>query len=122
MPQTLAYLIVVKYFLLLFMVISSVEEIKVCMMFLRIVSPFYLIVAAKLVADGILRGSSKMFFFMIATFTDLILRVLLAYILSKPFGTNGIWTSWPIGWMIAAILSITFYFIVMKKINKNQIA
>lgn len=101
---------------------SSEEAIKVGMMFLRIVSPFYLIVAAKLVADGILRGSSKMFFFMIATFTDLILRVLLAYVLSKPFGTNGIWTSWPIGWMIAAILSITFYFIVMKKINKNQIA
>lgn len=62
-----------------------------------------------------------MFFFMIATFTDLILRVLLAYVLSKPFGTNGIWTSWPIGWMIAAILSITFYFIVMKKLIKIKL-
>lgn len=121
-PFIILYLTVGKYLLLLFMDKSSEEAIKVGMMFLRIVSPFYLIVAAKLVADGILRGSSKMFFFMIATFTDLILRVLLAYVLSKPFGTNGIWTSWPIGWMIAAILSITFYFIVMKKINKNQIA
>ena len=79
-------------------------------LFLRIVSPFYFIVAAKLVSDGILRGAGMMKKFMAATFTDLILRVVLAEILSRTaLGTTGIWLSWPIGWTIAAVLSIAFY-------------
>ena len=56
-----------------------------------------------------------MLFFMIATLTDLILRVSLAFILSNYFGTNGIWISWPIGWFISMILSVLFYYIIMKK-------
>ena len=63
-------------------------------MFLRIVSPFYFVVAAKLVSDGILRGAGLMKRFMIATFTDLVLRVVLAEVLSRTsLGTTGIWLS-----------------------------
>lgn len=79
-------------------------------LFLRIVSPFYFVVAAKLVSDGILRGAGLMKKFMIATFTDLILRVALAEVLSRTaLGATGIWLSWPIGWAIATVLSIVFY-------------
>ncbi len=79
-------------------------------LFLRIVSPFYFVVAAKLVSDGILRGAGLMKKFMIATFTDLILRVALAEVLSRTaLGATGIWLSWPIGWTIATVLSIIFY-------------
>ena len=92
-------------------------------LFLRILAPFYFIVAAKLVSDGILRGAGLMKKFMIATFTDLILRVALAEILSRTaLGTTGIWLSWPIGWTVAAILSIVFYATVrwgVKKENKT---
>ena len=78
--------------------------------FLRIIAPFYFIVSAKLVSDGILRGAGLMKKFMIATFTDLVLRVALAEVLSRTaLGTTGIWISWPIGWTIAAALSIVFY-------------
>lgn len=78
--------------------------------YLRILSPFYFVVSAKLVADGILRGAGLMKNFMIATFTDLILRVLLAFILSKtPLGETGIWCAWPIGWCVSTIISILFY-------------
>ena len=78
--------------------------------FLRIIAPFYFIVSAKLVSDGVLRGAGLMKKFMIATFTDLVLRVALAEILSRTaLGTTGIWISWPIGWTIAAALSIVFY-------------
>ena len=57
-----------------------------------------------------LRGAGLMKKFMAATFTDLVLRVLLAVFLSKTaLGTTGIWLSWPIGWTTATILSITFY-------------
>ena len=79
-------------------------------LFLRIVSPFYFVVAAKLVSDGILRGAGLMKKFMIATFTDLILRVALAEVLSRTaLGATGIWLSWPIGWAIATVVSIVFY-------------
>ena len=78
--------------------------------FLRIIAPFYFIVSAKLVSDGVLRGAGLMKKFMIATFTDLVLRVALAEVLSRTaLGTTGIWISWPIGWTIAAALSIVFY-------------
>lgn len=79
-------------------------------MFLRILSPFYFVVSAKLVADGILRGAGMMKQFMIATFTDLILRVVLAFVLSGTvLGATGIWCAWPIGWISGTILSICFY-------------
>ena len=78
--------------------------------FLRIVAPFYFVIAAKLVSDGVLRGVGLMKKFMAATFTDLILRVALAVLLSRTaLQTTGIWLSWPIGWMVAMALSIAFY-------------
>ena len=78
--------------------------------FLRIVAPFYFVIAAKLVSDGVLRGAGLMKKFMAATFTDLILRVALAVLLSRTaLQTTGIWLSWPIGWMVAMALSIAFY-------------
>ncbi len=78
--------------------------------FLRILSPFYFVVSAKLVADGILRGAGMMSKFMVATFTDLILRVVLAFAFSKTvLGATGIWCAWPIGWCVATVVSIWFY-------------
>ena len=41
--------------------------------------------------------------------TDLILRAGMGYILVVPFGTTGIWMSWPIGWTIGTIMSLAFY-------------
>ncbi len=78
--------------------------------FLRIISPFYFTVCAKLIADNVFKGAGKMTFFMISTFTDLILRVVLAYILSGFMGVNGVWWSWPVGWGISACLALVFYF------------
>ncbi len=79
--------------------------------FLRIVAPFYFVILIKLMADGVLRGSGAMSWFMVATFTDLVLRVVLAYLLSGPFGmgSTGIWSSWPIGWCVSAVMSLVFY-------------
>ena len=78
--------------------------------FLRILAPFYFVVSAKLVSDGILRGSGMMKEFMAGTFTDLILRVVLAIVLAKTaLGATGIWCAWPIGWTVAAVMSIKYY-------------
>lgn len=86
--------------------------------FLRIVAPFYFIISIKLMSDGILRGSGAMLYFMIATFSDLILRVALAYILSDFYGITGVWLSWPLGWMIGTALSFGFYLKGVWKKNK----
>lgn len=77
--------------------------------FLKIVAPFYFVVSFKLTTDGLLRGSGALKYFMIATFGDLILRVVLGYILSVPFGPTGIWMSWPVGWIIGTLMSLAFY-------------
>ncbi len=78
-------------------------------LFLRILSPFYFVVAAKLVLDGILRGASLMKQFMIGTCTDLGVRVILALILAAPFGIAGVWSAWPFGWSAGLVPVIMFY-------------
>ena len=94
----------------LFMDKPSDTALKTGVEFLRIVSPFYIIVAVKLAIDGVLRGAGMMNKFMISTLVDLILRVALAVVLSKTsLGTMGIWLAWPIGWAAAIILSAIFY-------------
>lgn len=97
----------------LFMDTSDVKLLQAALQtgrqFLRIVSPFYFIICLKLMADGVLRGCGAMTWFMAATFTDLILRVALAFILSSSYKETGIWMSWPIGWSIATIMSVGFY-------------
>lgn len=93
----------------LFMEEESAEALNTGIQFLKIVSPFYFLVSVKLAADGLLRGAGAMKWFMTSTFTDLILRVILAYILAVPFGTLGIWSSWPVGWVISTVMSLSFY-------------
>ena len=98
-----------RWLIYIFLESPSGEAMDTGIMFLRIVSPFYFVVAAKLVSDGILRGAGLMGKFMLATSIDLILRVVLAEVLSTTsLTTTGIWLSWPIGWSVASIVSIAF--------------
>lgn len=108
-PFVLLYVVAGRYLVYLFMKEISGQAIDTGVIFLRIVSPFYFIISIKLVADGILRGSDQMGKFMISTFSDLILRVALAFLLSVPFLSTGIWMAWPIGWTIGMLLSYFFY-------------
>lgn len=115
-PLVLLYEFAGKWLVYIFLESPTGAAMDTGVFFLRIVSPFYFIVAAKLVSDGILRGAGMMKKFMVATFTDLVLRVALAEVLSRTaLGTTGIWLSWPIGWTIAAVLSIAFYATVKWK-------
>ena len=93
----------------LFMKEQSTVALETGIQFLKIVAPFYFVIPMKLITDGLLRGSGAMRYFMISTFSDLILRVALGYILAVSFGTTGIWMSWPIGWTIGTVLSLWFY-------------
>ncbi|MBQ9766541.1 MAG: MATE family efflux transporter [Lachnospiraceae bacterium] len=85
--------------------------------FLYIAAPFYFMISVKLVTDGILRGSGMMRQFMLATITDLVVRVVLAVLFAERFGYIGIWSAWPIGWAIGLALSLGCY---LKKYGKKR--
>lgn len=109
-PLVALYLLAGNLLLRAFMDHPSQGALDSGIAFLRVVAPFYFVVSTKLVADGILRGAGLMRQFVIATFTDLILRVVLAFILSATaLGSTGIWCAWPIGWGVATALSVLFY-------------
>lgn len=110
LPLFLLYFFAGKWLLYLFLDDPGSAAVETGILFLRILAPFYFVVSAKLVADGTLRGAGIMNKFMISTFTDLILRVVLAILLSRTvLGSAGIWCAWPVGWTIATSLSILFY-------------
>lgn len=120
-----AYLIFNVPFIKIFMEgDGSVEAVTAGTAFLKVVAPFYCFIGLKLICDGVLRGTGTMKLFMVATFTDLVLRVVLAFVFSPIWGYMGIWYSWPIGWMIATVLSLVFYFLTMRKyrnISKQEV-
>ena len=110
LPLFLLYFFGGNIVLKLFMDEPTELALHTGIIYLKILSPFYFVVSAKLVADGILRGAGLMKYFMIGTFTDLILRVVLAFCFSKTLlGATGIWCAWPVGWCVATMLSISFY-------------
>lgn len=117
-PLCLLYFCFGKYILLLFMDASSAQALYTGQQFLQILSPFYFVVSVKLIADGILRGAGAMKQFMTATFSDLVLRVALAFLFSGMLRTaTGIWCAWPVGWCIGTGISLFFY---QKLVLRNR--
>lgn len=109
-PLALLYFFAGRQLLYLFMSEPTDAALRTGIDYLRILSPFYFVISMKLVADGVLRGSEMMGRFMASTFTDLILRVAFAVLLSRTFlGATGIWLAWPIGWTVATVMSVSFY-------------
>ncbi len=116
LPLVLLYFFGGRYLVYIFLDNPTGQAMEVGTLFLQIISPFYFVVAAKLVLDGIFRGAGMMKQFVTSTFTDLVLRVLLAILLSStPLTTTGIWISWPIGWVLSTALSALFYLYGIKK-------
>lgn len=106
---SILYVLFKEPFVALFIKVQNVASIDVGKMFLLVVSPTYILPGIKLIADGTLRGLGKMKYFMISTFTDLSLRVILAFLFSDLFGSVGIWCAWPVGWAISTAMSLIFY-------------
>lgn len=111
MPITILYLVFGGQLVNMFVNNPDGNAVAIGYRFLTIISPFYFVVSAKLSCDAVLKGAGAVSCFVASTFTDLILRVVLAFIFSGPLGmgTDGIWWSWPIGWGISAALSVFFY-------------
>ena len=101
---------------------TDIAIIQAGIAFLKTVAPFYLFISIKLIIDGVLRGSGAVNIFMISTFSDLLLRVILSFVLAPIFAQQGIWYSWPIGWLLATAISCIFYFTGMWKKNIKNFA
>ncbi|MEG2770387.1 MAG: MATE family efflux transporter, partial [Oscillospiraceae bacterium] len=110
LPLSIVYVAFAPQLMGLFVGSGNTAVIQAGSLFLRTIAPFYIIVAVKLLIDGVLRGGSAMTAFMVATFSDLILRVVLSYVFIGYVNTPlSIWVSWPIGWIIATLFSVYFY-------------
>lgn len=109
LPLSLGYFFLGKPLIGIFLEDGTADALGTGIVFLKIVAPFYFVVSAKLMTDGVLRGSGRMGQFMTATFSDLILRVVLAAALSDGLGSIGIWLAWPIGWIVGTGMSLLFY-------------
>ncbi|MDE5990734.1 MAG: MATE family efflux transporter [Clostridia bacterium] len=109
--STTIYLALARQLVSVFTSENNKEIIDIGAKFLYILSPFYVVVCIKIIFDGFIRGAGDMAGFTTSTLTDLVLRVGLSYIFVKSLNTGyeGIWWSWPIGWVVGAIVSVTFY-------------
>ncbi len=109
-PFLVCYLFFADNMIGLFSKEPSAEALQTGASFLRAATPFYIVLGIKLISDGVLRGAGAMKSFMAATFSDLLLRVILAYILVPNIGFSGFLWAWPIGWGLSAAMSFWFYF------------
>ena len=110
-----AFLIVTLFGLLISAIVFTVPELLLSIFinpseteiiatgtdYLRLEGSFYILIGYLFLFYGIFRASGSPAISLILTIISLGLRVLLAYILSVPFGPDGIWISVPIGWAMA---------------------
>lgn len=79
--------------------------------YLNIVSSGYALLSILFVTAGLIRGTGNSIFPMFMTIASLwVVRVPVAAILSRPFGTTGLWLGIPIGWLLGAIVGLVYYF------------
>lgn len=78
--------------------------------YLKIVSVGYPLLSVLFITSGLIRGTGDSVFPMFITITSLwIVRVPAAAILSKQFGSSGLWMGIPLGWLLGAVVGLTYY-------------
>lgn len=109
-PLVSFYLLCSEWLVSLFINEPTAEAIKAGRQFIMIVIPFLFVISIKFTFDAIFRGVGIMKFFMISTFVDLIIRVVMSNVFSLMLGDSvGIWLSWPVGWGTSVIIATVLY-------------
>ena len=86
------------------------EVIRIGSEYLVIISSFYVVFSTMFTINGVLRGAGDTLVPMfISLFSLWIIRVPVAYILSKHINETGIWWSIPIGWIIGTAIYYLYY-------------
>lgn len=89
---------------------KDAEVITVGSSYLLIVSAFYIIFSCMFITGGVLRGAGATFVAMVGTLIALwVVRIPASAILSRHFGSNGIWWGIPAGWIVGFSFSFIYY-------------
>ena len=89
--------------------------------YLNIVSFFFVFFTAMFVNSGVLRGAGDTLIPMFITLFSLwVIRIPLAYLISKSFGYIGIWWAIPVAWFFGMLFSYSYYKIGRWK-NKSVV-
>jgi len=89
---------------------TDANVIRIGTSYLMIVGSFYILFSTMYITTGVLRGAGDTFVPMFFTLCSLwLIRVPLATILSRRYGTNGIWWSLPIAWAVGLVLAQVYY-------------
>lgn len=105
-------IVIFRYRLLgLFLDASQAQEaIEIGSQYLTIVCVAYIVAACMRSYLNVLRGAGDVNTSAVAGMTELIGRIIFAYILVRPFGVTGIWIATPIAWSMGAIVPIVRYY------------
>lgn len=103
--------------MLLFVKTDETEIISIGVQYLRIEGACYCGIGCLFLLYGLFRGLGNPGVSVILTIISLGTRVLLAYLLAPipSIGLPGIWWSIPIGWFLADLCGILFYFRAKKR-------
>ena len=90
----------------IFVKAQETEVIACGVQYLRIEGAFYCGIGCLFLLYGYYRAVNRAQMSVVLTVISLGLRVLLAYVLSVPFGACGIWVAIPIGWIVADVTGL----------------
>ncbi len=103
-------LIIVFGNLLMNLFTNDQEVIRIGNQYLTIVSSFYLVFALMFLYQGVMRGAGEtMIPMLFSLFSLWLIRIPLAYFLSRKTGVTGIWWATPVGWIFGLALSYSYY-------------
>ena len=100
----------------LFIDASQTDIIQQGVRYLRIEGSFYFAIGLLFLLYGLFRALGKPGISVVLTVISLGSRVILAYALAPGFGTDGIWWSVPIGWLLADGLGTVFFLFKRKSL------
>ncbi|SJV84222.1 MATE family efflux transporter [Clostridioides difficile] len=86
------------------------DVIKIGSSYLFIIGPFFLFIGTSFVLSSAMKGTGDSMFALISSIVSLWLgRLPASYMLSKFFGTDGIWMGIPFGWTLGLIVTVIYY-------------
>ncbi|HCU2957721.1 MATE family efflux transporter [Clostridioides difficile] len=86
------------------------DVIKIGSSYLFIIGPFFLFIGTSFVLSSTMKGAGDSMFALISSIVSLWLgRLPASYMLSKFFGTDGIWMGIPFGWTLGLIVTVIYY-------------
>lgn len=95
---------------------AQTEIVEAGVRYLRIEGACYIGIGVLFLLYGYYRAVERPAMSVVLTIASLGTRVALAYALSAtPLGVTGIWLSVPIGWALADVIGIGYYFYLQKK-------